>query len=66
MLNYRGLNKSDDMCVDKYIKKFKLFVIANDVGNFKRWKVSKFMSGLKRETAGRMELVVQFKPSISL
>ena len=60
------LKQSDDMCVDKYIKKFKLFVIASDVGDFERWKVTKFMSGLKREIAERMELVVQFEPSISL
>ena len=54
------------MCVDKYIKKFKLFVIASDVGDFKRLKVTKFMSGLKREIAERMELVVQLESSISL
>ena len=54
------------MCVDKYIKMFKLFVIASDVGDFERWKVIKFINGLKREIAERMELVVQFEPSISL
>ena len=60
------LKQSDDMCVDKYIKKFKLFVIASDVGDFERWKVTKFMSGLKHEIAERIELVVQFEPFISL
>ena len=50
MLNCKSLNKVMT-CVDKYIKKFKLFVIASNVGNFERWKVLKFMSGLKREIA---------------
>ena len=48
------------------LKSFKLFVIASDVGDFKRWKVTKFMNGLKREIAERMELVVQLESSISL
>ena len=33
----QGLKQCDKMCVDEYIKKFKLFVIAIDVGGSKRW-----------------------------
>ena len=54
------------MCVDEYIKKFKLFVISNNVGSFERLQVTKFISGLKREIAKRLEMDVQFKHSISL
>ena len=54
------------MCVDEYIKKFKLFVIASDVGGSKRWQITKFISGLKSEIAKRLEMDIQFKPSISL
>ena len=60
------LKQCDEMCVDEYIKKFKLFLIASDVGDSKRWKVIRFISGLKREIAERLELAVRFEPSISL
>ena len=54
------LKKCDEMCVDGYIKKFKLFVIASDVSSFKRWQVTKFINGLKHEISKRLEMVVQF------
>ena len=60
------LKQCEEMCVDEYIKKFKLFVIASDIGGSKRWQVTKFISRLKHEIAERMELVLKFEPCISL
>ena len=35
-VKFQGLKQCDKMCVDEYIKKFKLFVIASDVGGSER------------------------------
>ena len=47
------LKQCDKICVDEYIKNFKLFVIASDVGGPKRWQVTKFIDGLKYEIIKR-------------
>ena len=35
-LKLQKLKQGNELCVDDYVKKFKLFVIASDVGEFKR------------------------------
>ena len=56
------LKQSDEMSVDEYIKKFKLFIIASDVGGSERWQVTKFISGFKHEIASRLEMAIYFQP----
>ena len=65
-LKLQRLKQGDELCVDDYVKKFKLFVIASDVGEFERRKVIKFISELKCEIAKRLKKKVQIEPSISL
>ena len=65
-LKLQRLKQGDKLCIGDYIKKFKLFIIASDVGEFERWKVTKFISGLKCEIAKRLKKEVQLEPSISL
>ena len=36
-IKLQRLKQCDKMCVDEYIKKFKLFVIASNVGDSERW-----------------------------
>ena len=35
-LKLQRLKQGDELCVDDYVKKFKLFVIASDIGEFER------------------------------
>ena len=35
-LKLQKLKQGNELCVDDYVKKFKLFVIASDVGEFER------------------------------
>ena len=35
-LKLQRLRQGDELCVDDYVKKFKLFVIASDIGEFER------------------------------
>ena len=65
-LKLQRLKQGDELSVKEYAKKFKLFVIASDVGGSERWQVTKFISGLKHEIAKRLEIDVYFEPSISL
>ena len=64
-LKLQRLKQGDELCVNDYVKKFKLYVIASDVGEFERQKVVKFIR-LKREIAKRLKIEVRLEPSISL
>ena len=42
----QGLKQYDKMCVDEYIKKFKLFVISSDIGDSENGRLRDSSVGL--------------------
>ena len=61
-----GIKQGDELCIDDYAKKFKLFVTTSDVGESKGQKITRFISGLKSEIRQDFGLVLQWSPFLSL
>ena len=58
--------KQGDLSVEDYVKVFKLFVIASDLGESEVQKIKRFISGLKSEIRKDFGLVLQWSPFLSL
>ena len=58
--------KQGDLSVEDYVKVFKLFVIASDLGESEVQKIKRFISGLKSEIRKDFSLVLQWSPFLSL
>ena len=65
-LKLQKLKQGDELSVEDYAKKFKLFVIVSDLGESKGQKITRFISGLKSEIRQNFGLVLQLSPLLSL
>ena len=65
-LKLQRLKQGNELSVEDYAKKFKLFVIASDLGEYEGYKITRFISGLKSEIRQDFGLVVQLQLFLSL